>query len=241
MHKRKAKIDGEEYNDTQSGHNTRGERGEREREGETERENEERKEEDKKEQRKYVVILNGLSVSFFQDTEIHLDLHRTTEAMSSRKKVEPVVFAVAVVSAGAVVSAVGGVCPGLELLPFLTVLRGVTSLPPRGGASRVARVVEAVTAVPLTRVPTRLWRCGALLPSPLAVLPLAEWFAGGPDRVRGAGAVPSAASGVVVSTAAAEAVVAVGMSGPLDTALGLERNMGSCPMLPLGSTRSVGT
>lgn len=34
-----------------------------------------------KEQRKYVVILNGLSVSFFRDTEIHLDLHQTTEAM----------------------------------------------------------------------------------------------------------------------------------------------------------------
>lgn len=77
------------------------------------------------------------------------------------------------------------------------------------------------------------------------MLPLAEWFAGGPDRVLGAGAVPSAASGVVVDTIAveeaAEVVVAVEMSGPLGMALGLERNIGSCPMLPLGSTRSVGT
>lgn len=76
------------------------------------------------------------------------------------------------------------------------------------------------------------------------MLPLAEWFAGGPDRVLGAGAVPSAASGVVVDTIAvveAAEVMAVEMSGPLGMALGLERNIGSCPMLPLGSTRSVGT
>lgn len=77
------------------------------------------------------------------------------------------------------------------------------------------------------------------------MLPLAEWFAGGPDRVLGTGAVPSAASGVVVDTIvvveAAEVVVAVGMSAPLGMALGLERNIGSWPMLPLGSTRSVGT
>lgn len=163
--------------------------------------------------------------------------------------------AAAVVVDAAVVMAAAPACPGLELpapsrplpglLPFLTVLRGVTSLPLNGGVRRVARVVEEVTAVPLLRVPTRLWRCGARLPSPLAVLPLAEWLAGGPDRVLGAGAVPSAASGVVVDTMAVveavEEVVAVEMSGPLGTALGLERNIGSCPMLPLGSTRSVGT
>lgn len=139
----------------------------------------------------------------------------------------------------------GALRPLLELLLFLTVLRGVTSLPLGGGVSRVARVVVAVPAVPLMWVPTRLWRCGARLPSPLAVLPLAEWLAGGPDRVLGAGAVPSAASGVVVDTiavvVAAEVEVAVEMSGPLGMALGLERNIGSCPMLPFGSTRSVGT
>lgn len=77
------------------------------------------------------------------------------------------------------------------------------------------------------------------------MLPLAEWFAGCPDRVFGAGAVPSAASGVVVDTIAVveadEVVVAVEMSGALGMALGLERNIGSCPILPLGSTRSVGT
>lgn len=65
------------------------------------------------------------------------------------------------------------------------------------------------------------------MPSPLAELPLAEWFAGGPGRVLGA----SAASGVVVDTMAvveaADVVVAVGMSGPLGMALGLERNIGS--------------
>lgn len=151
-----------------------------------------------------------------------------------------VVFTVAVVVVGAVVVMAAEVCPGFELaaplrplpapLPFLTVLRGVTSLPLGGGVSRVARVVEVVTAVPLMRVPTRLWRCGARLLSPLAALPLAEWFAGGPDRVLGAGAVPSAASGVVVDTRAvveaAEVVVAVEMSGPLGTALGLERKLG---------------
>lgn len=77
------------------------------------------------------------------------------------------------------------------------------------------------------------------------MLPLAEWFTGGPNRVLGTGAVPSAASGVVVDTIAVveatEVVVAVEMSGPLGMALGLERNIGSCPMLPFGSTRSVGT
>lgn len=76
------------------------------------------------------------------------------------------------------------------------------------------------------------------------MLPLAEWLAGGPDRVLGAEAVPSAARGVVVDTIdVVEAIelVAVEMSGPLGMALGLERNIGSCPMLPLGSTRSVGT
>lgn len=81
--------------------------------------------------------------------------------------------------------------------------------------------------------------------SPLAALPLAEWFAGGPVRVLGTGAVPSAASGVVVDTEAAveaaRVLVAVAVSGPLGMALGLERKIGSCPMLPFGSTRSVGT
>lgn len=78
-----------------------------------------------------------------------------------------VVFTVAVVVVGAVVVILAEVCPGFELaaplrpllalLPFLTVLRGVTSLPPGGALSRVARVVELVTTVPpLTRVPTRL-------------------------------------------------------------------------------------
>lgn len=74
-----------------------------------------------------------------------------------------VVFTLAVV-VDAVVVMVAEVCPGFELaaplrplvlLPFLTVLRGVTSLP-LGGVSRVARVVEVVTTVPLMRVPTRL-------------------------------------------------------------------------------------
>lgn len=81
--------------------------------------------------------------------------------------------------------------------------------------------------------------------SPLAVLPLAEWFAGGPNRVLGTGAVPSAASGVVVETIivveVTDVAVAVEISGPLGMALGLERKMGSCPILPLVSTRSVGT
>ena len=78
-----------------------------------------------------------------------------------------VVFTVAVVVVDAVVVMVADVCPGFELaaaplrpllalLPFLTVLRGVTSLPLGGGVSRVARVVEVVTTVPLTRVLTRL-------------------------------------------------------------------------------------
>lgn len=57
------------------------------------------------------------------------------------------------------------VCPDLELVaplrplplaPFLTVLRGVTSLLLGGGVSRVTRVVEVVIAVPVTRVPMRL-------------------------------------------------------------------------------------
>lgn len=71
------------------------------------------------------------------------------------------VFTVVVVEADAVV-----VCPGLELaaplcplseaLPFLTVLRGVASLPLGGGVSRVGRVVAVVTTVPLMWVPTRL-------------------------------------------------------------------------------------
>lgn len=164
------------------------------------------------------------------------------------------VFTVAVSVVDSVVVRVLEVCPGLELAaplrplplpPFLTVLRGVTSLLLGGGVTRAARVVEVVTAVPVTRVPTRLWRCGARLLSPLAVLPLAEWFAGGPDRVLGTGAVPSAASGVVVDTIIVVVVtnvaVAVEISGPLGMALGLERNMGSCPILPLVSTRSVGT
>lgn len=163
-----------------------------------------------------------------------------------------VFLAVAVVVLEVVVVTVGGDCPGFELaaplrplavlLPFLTVLRGVTSLP---GVRRVARVAEVVTAVPLTRVPTRLCRWGARLPSPLGLLPFAEWFAGGPDRVLGTGAVPSAASGVVVETIAvvdaAKKVVAVEMSGPLGMALGFERNIGSWPLILLGSTRSVGT
>lgn len=143
------------------------------------------------------------------------------------------------------------VCPGLEFplrplpIPFLTAFLGVTSLAFGGGVSRVARVVETVTTVPLMRVPTRLWRCGARLVSPPRELPLAEWLAGGPDRVLGAGAVPSAASIVVVERItvgeAADVVEVAGMSWPLGMALGLERNMGSCPMLPLGSTKSVGT
>lgn len=75
------------------------------------------------------------------------------------------VFTVEVVVVDAVVVMVAEVCPGFELaapvrpllalLPFLTVLRGVTSLPLGGGVSRVARVVEMVT-VPLVRMPTRL-------------------------------------------------------------------------------------
>lgn len=75
-----------------------------------------------------------------------------------------VVFTVAVLVVDAVVVMVSEVCPGfvaplrplLGLLPFRTVLRGVTSLPLGGGVSRVARVVEVVTTVPLMRVPTRL-------------------------------------------------------------------------------------
>lgn len=76
------------------------------------------------------------------------------------------IFTVAVVVEDAVVVMVADFCPGFELaaplrpllalLPFLTVLRGVTSLPMDGGVSRVARVVEVVTTVPLMRVPTRL-------------------------------------------------------------------------------------
>lgn len=95
-----------------------------------------------------------------------------------------VLFAVAVLVVDAVVLLLGEVCPGLGLaaplrplavlLPFLTVLRGVTSLTLGGGVRRVARVAEVVTAVPLTRVPTRLCRCGARLLSPLALLPFAE-------------------------------------------------------------------
>lgn len=74
-----------------------------------------------------------------------------------------VVFTLAVAEEDAVVAMVAEVCPGFELaaplcplpalLPFLTVLRGVTSLPLGGG---VSRVVEVVTTVPLMRVPTRL-------------------------------------------------------------------------------------
>lgn len=164
-------------------------------------------------------------------------------------------LAVAVVVVDVVVVIVGGICPGFELaapfrplevlLPFLTVPRGVTSLPLGAGVRRVARVAVVVTAVPLTRVPTRLCRCGARLLSPLELLPFAEWFAGGPDRVLGTGAVPSAASGVVVETIAvvdvAKDVVTVETSGPLGMALGFERNMGSWPLILLGSTRSVGT
>lgn len=136
---------------------------------------------------------------------------------------------------------VGEDCPGfelagplrplLELLPFLTVLRGVTSLPLCDGVSLVVRVADVVTPVPPMRVPTRLCRCGARLPSPLAVLPFAEWFAGGPDRVLGAGAVPSAANDVVVDSTGvvdpAKVLVPVEMSGPLGIALGLERKKGS--------------
>lgn len=76
------------------------------------------------------------------------------------------VFTVAVLVVGAVVVKAADVCPGFELaaplrpllalLPFRTVLRGVTSLPLGGGVSRVARVVEIVTTVPPVRVPTRL-------------------------------------------------------------------------------------
>lgn len=73
------------------------------------------------------------------------------------------IFTVAVVVVDPVVVMVAEVCPGFELaaplrpllalLPFLTVLRGVTSLPLGGGVSRGARVV---TTVPLMWVPTRL-------------------------------------------------------------------------------------
>lgn len=75
------------------------------------------------------------------------------------------VFTVAAGVVDPVVVTVVEVCPGLELvaplrplpLPlFLTVLRGVTSLPFGGGVSRAARVVEVVIAVPVTRVPIRL-------------------------------------------------------------------------------------
>lgn len=64
-----------------------------------------------------------------------------------------------------VVATVVEVCPGLELVaplrplplpPFLTVLRGVTSLLLGGGVSRGVRIVEVVVAVPVTRVPMRL-------------------------------------------------------------------------------------
>lgn len=77
-----------------------------------------------------------------------------------------VLTVVVVVVVDAVEATVADDCPGFELagplrplptlVPFLTVLRGVTSLLLGGGVSRVARVVEVVTAVPLTRVPTRL-------------------------------------------------------------------------------------
>lgn len=77
-----------------------------------------------------------------------------------------VVFTVAVVVVvEVVVVKVAEVCPGFELAaplrpllaPFLTVLRGVTSLTLGGGVSLVARVVvEVVTTVPVMRVPTRL-------------------------------------------------------------------------------------
>lgn len=75
------------------------------------------------------------------------------------------VFTVAVSVVDSVVVAAVEVCPGLELAPplrplplppFLTVLRGVTSLLLGGGVSRAVRAVEVVTAVPVTRVPTRL-------------------------------------------------------------------------------------
>lgn len=72
-------------------------------------------------------------------------------------------FAVAVLVVAAVVVTV---CPGFEFVaplrpllalpPFLTVLRGVTSLTLGGGVSRVARVVEVATTVPLPRELTRL-------------------------------------------------------------------------------------
>ena len=76
------------------------------------------------------------------------------------------VFMVTVAVVDGVVVIGTEVCPGfalaaplrplLALLSFLTALRGVTSLPLAGGVSRVARVVEVLTTVPLTRVPTRL-------------------------------------------------------------------------------------
>lgn len=51
------------------------------------RENEDGKKR-QKEKVKYVIIPNGQSLSFFQDTEIHLDLHQTAGAiaMSTEEK-----------------------------------------------------------------------------------------------------------------------------------------------------------
>lgn len=133
-------------------------------------------------------------------------------------------------------------------LGFLTVvLRGVTSFPP-GGTGLVARVVVVVELV--TRVPTLLCKCGALFPEPppnapplppLLLLLLAVWLEDCPIRVLCTVPVPSAAR--VAEPGGTEGtveVVDVEPSGPLGSALGLDKKIGSCPMR-LASTRSVGT
>lgn len=64
----------EEHNDTERGQHNHGERG-------RVKEKEEKKKKDK-EYVKYVITPAGQSLSFFQDAEIHLDLHQTAAAMA---------------------------------------------------------------------------------------------------------------------------------------------------------------